>query len=330
MEAPSRNQDLPDPALRRILRKADDADLLTALTERLSPADLTTLLLAVQRHRAAGVSPARLLERHRADRFTAPSTLRPRELALLVAQVHEVTEQHGFAGVELSPLCPLGTNSAVASVDQNKVVATIRNTEVVADVTNVLALEVAERRREDDRRQRGAVTRLSAVHRVVRAQQFQGPGMVAHFALLGMCTGGRDTGSFRFETAALVGQVDAILYVLAPGRGLGLRNVRVTVTDLTDGRHRAALREQVLDELSSRHGRVSFGFDDERRSGRGYYTDACFEIRATTEDGEDINLADGGFTRWTAQLLGNAKERLLIGGLGLERLCARRAEGGGQ
>lgn len=32
-------------------------------------------------------------------------------------------------------------------------------------------------------------------------------------------------------------------------------------------------------------------------------------------------MADGGFTTWTADLLSNAKERLLISGLGIERLC---------
>ncbi|NUW41982.1 hypothetical protein [Nonomuraea rhodomycinica] len=53
------------------------------------------------------------------------------------------------------------------------------------------------------------------------------------------------------------------------------------------------------------------------------YRDACFEIRATTPAGDDLNLGDGGFVTWSADLLGNAKERLLISGLGLERLCER-------
>jgi hypothetical protein len=36
--------------------------------------------------------------------------------------------------------------------------------------------------------------------------------------------------------------------------------------------------------------------------------------------GVDHNLVDGGFTNWTQQLLSNAKERLLISGIGIERL----------
>jgi hypothetical protein len=33
-------------------------------------------------------------------------------------------------------------------------------------------------------------------------------------------------------------------------------------------------------------------------------------------------LVDGGFTNWTQQLLSNQKERLLISGIGTERLCS--------
>lgn len=34
-------------------------------------------------------------------------------------------------------------------------------------------------------------------------------------------------------------------------------------------------------------------------------------------------LIDGGFTTWTQQVLSNIKERLLISGLGIERLCSQ-------
>jgi hypothetical protein len=67
---------------------------------------------------------------------------------------------------------------------------------------------------------------------------------------------------------------------------------------------------------------VSVGFDDDRQHGVGYYVDACFEIRARTPDGIELSLADGGLTRWTADLLSNAKERLATSGLGVERLLA--------
>jgi hypothetical protein len=213
----------------------------------------------------------------------------------------------------------------VASVDQHKVVSTVRNTEAVADATNVLALECAVRRRDamrTDARSRTAV-RLASVHRVVRAQVFDGPGMTAHFALLGMCTAGRDEGSFRFETAALAEHVTVQLDVLGRLLETGPRpwRVHVSVTDLTGGRHRAALRERVLDRIAAEHPGTTADFDDERTRGRGYYGGACFEIRLTSPEGEETSIADGGLTRWTADLTANAKERLMVSGLGLELLA---------
>src|SRR5690606_24169754 len=249
---------------------------------------------------------------------------------------HGHLSEHGFAALALSPLCPLGTVSAVATPDQNKVVTTVRTTQVVADDTNALAPAYAVPRRDllladaGSRRRvrlvgapRGRRVRLAAVQRVVRAQAFDDPGMVPHFALLGVCTAGRDEGSFTFETAALAEQIAVHLDVLYGVRELGYRvaAVRVTVTDLTGGRRRRALREQVLDRLAPAYPAAVFAFDDDRVAGRGYYRDACFEIRAAARGGDDVSLGDGGLVTWTADLLSNAKERLLISGLGLERLC---------
>jgi hypothetical protein len=322
-----------DSQLRRILRAAGHTDPWSMLADQLAPTDLQSLLLAVFRKRAAAVSPSRLLAQYESNRFSAPSTLHPLDLARLSLRIHELAQKHGFTGLELSPLCPLGTNSAVATVDQNKVISTIRNTEVVSDPTNVLALECARRRRlllaaagaSGARAQRNSRSRervkLTAVHRVVRAQAYQGQGMVAHFSLLGLCTAGRDEGSFQFETSTLADHINLHLRVLRDTRRL--TSVRVTVTDLTDGQHRNKLEKDVLSRLASQHPQTTFAFDDDRSSGRTYYTSACFEIRATADDGQDLNISDGGFTRWTAELLGNAKERLLTSGMGLERLCER-------
>ncbi|GAA2289936.1 hypothetical protein GCM10010149_40990 [Nonomuraea roseoviolacea subsp. roseoviolacea] len=316
-----------DRWLARICREGAVPELLEALAARLSPTDLQTLLLEVYRRRAAAVTPARLLHVYERNRFTRPSALDAGELARLEALVHGVLGSHAFTSVALSPLCPLGTVSAVATVDQNKVVTTVRTTEVVADATNVLALECAARRRDllrSDPRSRQLV-RLAAIHQVVRAQSFAAPGMAAHFALLGLCTAGRDEGSFTFETAALVEQIGAHLDILDSVHDLGYRvtAVRVSVTDLTAGRHRRVLREKVLDPLAQAHPDTAFAFDDDRTGGHGYYRGACFEIRATTPAGDDLNVGDGGFVNWSAALLDNAKERLLISGLGLERLCER-------
>ena len=44
-------------------------------------------------------------------------------------------------------------------------------------------------------------------------------------------------------------------------------------------------------------------------------------ISVQAPDGNNYPLVDGGFTDWTARLLGNQKERLLISGIGSEFVC---------
>ena len=60
--------------------------------------------------------------------------------------------------------------------------------------------------------------------------------------------------------------------------------------------------------------------DPHREHGRAYYVDAA--LRFTARDGgEVLELGDGGFTPWTAQLTGDAKERCLVSCLSTERLA---------
>ncbi len=60
---------------------------------------------------------------------------------------------------------------------------------------------------------------------------------------------------------------------------------------------------------------------DRRQRGRGYYRDLCFKVNAHVR-GTPEEIGDGGFTDWTAKLVANSKERLLISGIGLDRLAA--------
>jgi hypothetical protein len=55
----------------------------------------------------------------------------------------------------------------------------------------------------------------------------------------------------------------------------------------------------------------------ERSKGSGYYAGTAIGIAC----GDD-ELGDGGFTRWTADLLGDAKERCLVSCISTERLAA--------
>lgn len=308
--------------IQRIEREAG-TPLLAALAERVPLTDLQSLLLEVYRSRAAGIAASSLLERYSKNRFVAPSGLDPLSMLEFDRLVFKLLPV-GFEALELSPVCPLGTVAAIANLDQNSVVTTIRNTEVVADATNVLALECARQRRRllrADPRSRERV-RLAASHRVIRAQRFHGRAQRQHFRLLGLCTAGRDEGSFRFETESLVEQTAFYLRLLTEASQLGyaVDGLRVAFTDLEQGR-RAVLEGEVLARLADRFPGASFCFDPDRVTGRDYYTGVCFNVYGTDQTGTDLQLVDGGFATWTQQLLGSAKERLMISGLGTERFC---------
>jgi hypothetical protein len=314
-----------DPIIERILRETGIPDLVEALAERLNPTDLQSLLLAVYQRRAGSITPSQLLERYEQDRFVRPSAVAPQTLVDFDKLVGS-TLPDAYAALDLSPICPLGANAAIATVSQNKVVTTTRNTEVVADITNVLALECASRRRRilrSDPKSRERV-RLCASHRVVRGQVFGGPATFPHFRLLGMCAAGRDEGSFRFETSSLVEQIAFYMRLLQNAARLDYhaRQFRIAITDLDGGQRTQALEEQVLAPVAASYPDARCEMDPNRTTGRGYYVGVCFHLYATNAVGVEFELVDGGFTTWTQQLLNNRKERLLISGLGVERFCA--------
>lgn len=304
-------------ALGRVVRRVGGDDVLEALVG-LPGSDLTTLQLELVRRRAGALSPAAVLERYRRDRFTAPATV-PFEALRRVEDVLLAALAARPAPVEVvtpAPLAPLGTHSVLATVDQNKVVSTVRGTDVAADPTNALALEAAVRRQDAQRAAASAgVVRLAAIQRVVRAQFVDGPGMFAHFSLCAQVTAGRDVGGLGFERAALAEQL-AVLTRALPPLGADRVEVRLTVLD-----PRFAPVAAALTTPATPGGAVTAVLDPDRPSGRGYYEGLCFKVMARLGDGW-VEVGDGGFTGWTRELLSNRKERLLISGLGLDRLAA--------
>ncbi|WP_446219678.1 hypothetical protein [Micromonospora sp. IBHARD004] len=274
----------------------------------LPAADLRTLLLTVARDRAATVRPADVLRRWREDRFVRPSDADPRVLAGLEARMWELLPAD-VAGVELSPVTPPGTCSAVTPVSQNRIVTTMRGAEVVSDPTNALAVEAAARRQ---RQPRTGEVHLAAAHRVLRAQDF-GPGASAHFRLFTLVSSARDTGSGRTEARLLVRHLAwwrAVLAELAPSSA-----PRLHVTVLDD----AVLGERLADTVRPALAADGIPLRDEpeRERGRGYYVGCA--LRLTLRDGT-WEVGDGGLTDWTARLTGDAKERCLVSCLATERL----------
>ncbi|MBD2516194.1 hypothetical protein H6G93_14460 [Nostoc sp. FACHB-973] len=317
---------MQDKIIERILAAADTPDLLDILTNRLSLSDLQSLLLEVYRRRAASLTPSDILKQYENNRFVVPSQVDPQQQLEFDRLAYSVLPP-GFEALELSPVSPLGTNSVVATVNQNKVLSTIRNTEVTADITNVMALECAKRRRTSAKHTRtDEIIKLCASQRVLRTQQVNRPNLFQHFRLLGLCTAGRDTGSYGFEIDALIEHLEFYfrLFEAANRGGFGIANVRVSLTAFDKIRYNA-LQTCVLEKLATQYPQVTFAFDQERETGRGYYDSAGFHIYGRDSSGTEYFLVDGGFTNWTQQLLNNKKERLLISGIGSERfvLCFR-------
>jgi len=97
--------------------------------------------------------------------------------------------------------------------------------------------------------------------------------------------------------------------------------LRVTVSDFGPNPRHKLLEEQILSPIRSELPDVACSLDPERTSGRGYYTDLVFHVHAQSHSGKWLELVDGGMVDWTQRLLSDAKERLLISGIGSERLC---------
>jgi hypothetical protein len=300
-------------ALERVLPAIGGMETVQQLAA-LSGSDFTSVMLEVSRLRAARENPASVRRRYSRDRFTEPGhtpwrALRRAEEALLACLPADVEM------LTLAPVVPLGTHSVLATVSQHKVLSTIRSCEVAADPTNALALEAAMRRAQDAR----VTVRLGGLQRVVRAQLFGAPGAQAHFGLFGLVTAGRDQGSRRFERAALAEHLRFAVASLAAAR---LRYVQVALTPLSDAGERIAAA--VTDDLGANQGSATAAvivLDHTRQRGRSYYRDLCFKVNANT-GGRLEEIGDGGFTDWTQQLLASSKERLLISGIGVDRLAA--------
>lgn len=308
--------------IQRIEREAGIAGLASILAEKLSPTDLQSLLLEVYRLRSHPIQASTVLADFVSNRFVRPSAVSPVSLLRWeqIAFSHLPPE---FKPLALSPVCPFGTSSVVSSVDQNWAVSTARNTEVVSDSTNVLALECAIQRRELLRKnpKSAEAVHLAASHRLLRAQHYESPGSVSHFSSFALCSAGKDQGNLQFELLTLELHINFYLTTLRTFLGPDVP-LHISVADFSSKAHVELIETQVLAVIRSEFEDVDCGFDKDRTKGKGYYSDLCFHIHATTDSGQRLELVDGGSVNWTQKFLSNAKERLMISGIGSERLCS--------
>jgi len=298
-----------DSAGHRVWRQVA-VDPRQRLRAGLSPSALRTALLEVARSRAAAVTPRDVVRRWREDRLVRPGTGDPRLTAAVEAAVWALLPSD-VEGVELSPVTPLGTCTAVAPGSQDRIVATMRGTEVLSDLTNALAVEAAVRREAQDR---DGEVHLAACAPVLRAQPFPA-GWSQHFRLFAVVSSAGDTGSGRTQAGLLLRHVQIWQRVLATLAGE--HDPRVELAPFEDSAVAERLTDTVLPAVNPE---VPVTLAPDRTRGRGYYTGAALRLTVRREE-----VGDGGLTTWTAQLSGNAKERCMVSCLATTRLAALAA-----
>ena len=304
----------------RISRTLSNGDALEGLVRRLPPTDLQSLMLHVYRKRSAKRSAPEIFAQYQRSLMLRPSAADPR--ALIEVERLAFESAAAFEAVDLAPIAPLGINHVLGRIDQNNCLATVRNAEVIADPTTTKALECALRRRAGEK----GTIRLCSRSRQLRLQPFDMPGFSPHFDLFSMVSAGRDRGELMFETESLREHIG--VYVELLGRlstaGYHFEDISISISDTErDAWRLSRAEQQVLAPLARAERHIAFRLDHEREQARGYYTGLCLSINATDPTGQCCNLADGGFTDWTRRLLSNAKERLLVSGMGIEIIPKR-------
>ncbi len=304
----------------RILQRVGMPGLLSELNAKISMSELNTLLLELFRMKTGEMNSADILRQYAQNRFAKPAEIDPVQYHQVSADILEYAKKCGYTALELSPVSVLGTCSVSAAVDQNKVLSALRNTEVLSDATNALSLYAAFLKGRSGAAKSERL-RYCAVHRHIRAQKFQGANLLPHFALYSMIISGVDEGNFTFEKEAL--HETFIFYHEYVSIKWGLKNVKFII--LPRAGKPADFSERLMDFLhrgETKKINVEIR-QDSAAEPNNYYYGLQFKIKADYE-GKEIEIGDGGFVDWSAKLLQNNKERLLISGIGLERLLKMR------
>jgi len=306
------------PVVDRLLRSPGYEQAWTALGQA-SGSDLSSLLLGAFADRVRDRTPADLVAQYQSDRFVGAAQADALELARLHVRALELASTR-YQAVALAPVVPLGTHAVLGDIPQNNVVSTIRMTEVTADPTNSLAFEAAARRSDlmaMEARSSEAV-HLVAAHRVLRAQHFEGPRSFAHFSLLGLVSAGRDQGNYRFEIESVLEHLRVLVAIVESATAAPIR-IRLSAFDEVLGAGCDEIAAALVSDTTSCE------LWPDREHARGYYNSIAFNLSVKLGD-EVFDIGDGGDVDWTQTLLQSRKERLVIGGLGLERLAMLVAE----
>jgi hypothetical protein len=278
------------------------------LATGLAGSELQSVLLEVLRARATARSPSDILAQYERDAFCSPASIDLRTSLAVDEQLLAAAD--GFEAIELSPVAPLGSCSAVAVTDQNRVLSALRMTEVVSDPTNVLALECARRMRGGQR----APMHFATSQRVVRAQSLpKAPGYTQHFRIFVLASGGREEKDHAFTVDTVVRHVTTMLGALDRlercGYSFGNRRVDILATP-----ERAVIGDRIAERLGAVRKRLD----------HAYYSGGLrYQIWVTAPDGSELPLVDGGTFDWLATLASNRRAVYVASGAGAQLIPMR-------
>ena len=346
---------MPSEIARRIERDLGLTGLVDALANKLSASDLRSLMMEVYRVRAAGVKVAAIRAQAVRDPLMAPSTVSARDLMAFDSIALQAAPE--FAAVDLSPVCPFSAASTLGGTSQNNVLTAIRNAEALGDPTIALALEAGRRRSSEELVRLCASHRVIRLQpfdapgysphfrlfalvtsgRDIGSFRFETGHLLEHVRVyLRMFRMLRAVGFALRSPIVELSDMVAIEAALAVA-GVTSDEVRKSVAAhrlggserflhergiaaSPDSRH-PVLESGVIEPLRGEFPEARFRVNQERLEGLGYYRSFTLRILVQAPDGNRYPLVDGGFTDWTARLLGNKKERLLISGIGSEFVC---------
>jgi hypothetical protein len=280
-----------------------------ALAAGLPASELWSLLLEVLGRRASGRAAPDVLRQYERDGFTRPAAIDQRTFWEIDG--HLLAAAAGFEALELEPLAPLGTCSAVGLASQHKIVSALRGTEVVSDPTNVLALECARRLRGNPALQ----VRLASCHRCVRAQPFpKRPGFAPHFRIFVLASAAREQKDHAFLVSELAEHIRVHLHALDRLEQHGYR-FPGRLLKVFASPERAALGDRLAARVAETDGQAVVLVREtlEHR----YYDGLRFMIHARSGELE-LPLIDGGAFDWLGRLTSNRRLVLVASGMGAQ------------
>jgi len=348
---------MPSKIVERILRESEIPQLFSVLSQDLPLSDLQSLLMEVYRARVADLREPDVTDRAGRS-LVAPSKIDARLLHEFDRIAFETAAE--FEAIELSPVAPLGLTHVLGAIDQNSVLTTIRNAEVLGDATVALALECSRRRQRPLRLASShRMVRMQPFDVPGYVPHFRLFSMVS----AGRDTGSHAfeiqhlgehlrfylrffeaLGKHGFSlTAPLVEISDSLVTrTLLADHGIGVEQLResirahrvggseqflsergIQLPDDVKSERVSLVKTKLLDKLGVEFPEAQFRFNFARLEGLSYYPGLTLRISPATADGARYPIVDGGFTNWTARLLGNKKERMLTSGIGSEFVCFR-------